>query len=70
MAAKAAFPHAVELGDVQSYTGEWKSLLLDQNHRNRSTLFEWEVVDCMTDTRRRYSPAFTLEDYTFQVRSF
>lgn len=66
-AARAAFPHAATLGDVQSYGGEWKALLRDGNRRNRSALFEWEVADCLGDARRRYSPAFTLEDYTFQV---
>ena len=52
---------------MQSYGGEWKALLRDGNRRNRSALFEWEVADCLGDARRRYSPSFVLEDYTFQV---
>lgn len=39
----------------------------DGNRRNRSAVFEWEVADCLGDNRRRYSPAFALEDFTFQV---
>lgn len=52
---------------MQAYGGEWKALLRDGNRRNRSAVFEWEVADCLGDNRRRYSPAFALEDFAFQV---
>lgn len=68
-AGRAAYPQAATLSDVQAYGGEWKALLRDGNRRNRSAVFEWEVADCLGDSRRRYSPAFTLEDFTFQVMS-
>ncbi len=66
-AGRAAHPQASVLNDALSYGGEWKALLRDGNRRNRSALFEWEVENCLGDARRRYSPAFELEDYTFQV---
>ena len=62
------YPSLVELGDIHTYSGEWKTLLLDRNKKNRSTFFEWNVDDCIQNTARRYSPIFTMEDYSFQVK--
>lgn len=66
-AGQVTYPHAEKLGALQLYNGEWKTLLRDQNRRDRSTLFEWEVTDCLTNTARRFSPTFLLGDYTFQL---
>jgi hypothetical protein len=53
--------------DLIRYSNEHRTLLLDRNSRNRSLFFNWLVPEGLTNSSRRYSPVFTIENYSFQV---
>jgi hypothetical protein len=62
-----AHPHLRETRDASAYTDDYKALLRDRNRRNRSAVFEWIVEDFVNNPELRYSDAFTIANFSFQV---
>lgn len=67
VAASSRYPHLKKARDILLYNNEWRALFLDDNRRNRSHFFDWDILDTINNTDRRTSETFTFGGFYFRV---
>ena len=61
------FPHLEFTQDFAPYGGNTRKLVLDENRKNRSMVFQFEMENFLEKSHRIYSPFWTLGGFQFRL---